>query len=105
MGGAATKHPDGEEDDEECGGEHHLAGIGGSVPDGQRKSHCSSQSLMPRDTHTHTQTHTYLLHTHTHTLHTHTLHTHTHTTYTHTHTLHTPTPYIHTHTHRDTHPH
>lgn len=35
----ATKHPDGEEDDEQCGGEHHLASVGGRVSDGQGERH------------------------------------------------------------------
>ena len=35
----STKHPDREEDDEQRGGEHHLAGVGSRVPDGQGERH------------------------------------------------------------------
>lgn len=35
----AAKHPDGEEDDEQRGGEHHLASVCGGVTDGQGESH------------------------------------------------------------------
>ncbi len=38
-----SKHPDGEEDDEQRGGEHHLAGVGGGVPDGQGERHRSTE--------------------------------------------------------------
>lgn len=37
-----TKHPHGEEDDEERGGEHHLASVGGCVSDRQGKGHGST---------------------------------------------------------------
>lgn len=36
---AAAKHPDGEEDDEQRGGEHHLASVRGRVSDGQGERH------------------------------------------------------------------
>lgn len=40
----AAKHPDGEEDDEQRGGEHHLASVGGRVSDGQGKRHRPAQT-------------------------------------------------------------
>lgn len=39
--GSPTEYPDCEEDDKQRGGEHHLPGIGGSVPDSQGKRHSS----------------------------------------------------------------
>lgn len=42
--GSATEHPHGEEDDEERGGEHHLAGVGGRVSYGQGERHGSPQT-------------------------------------------------------------
>lgn len=41
--GAPTKNPDGKENDEQRGAEHHLPGIGGRVTDGKGKCHGSSQ--------------------------------------------------------------
>lgn len=32
--GPATKYPNSEKDDEQRCGEHHLAGVGGCIPDG-----------------------------------------------------------------------
>lgn len=42
--GAPSTNPNSEEDQEQSGGEHHLTGVRGRVPDGQGKGHRSSQA-------------------------------------------------------------
>lgn len=44
RGRPPAEHPDGEEDDEQRGGEHHLAGVGGGVSDGQGERHRPPQT-------------------------------------------------------------
>ena len=43
-GGPAPTDPHGEEDDEQRGGEHHLARVGRRVPDGEGKGHGPAQT-------------------------------------------------------------
>lgn len=42
--GAASADPDGEENNEQGGGEHHLAGVGRRVSDGKGKCHSTPQT-------------------------------------------------------------
>lgn len=42
--GAASKHPDSEEHDQQRRAEHHLPCISGRIPDGQGKSHGTTQA-------------------------------------------------------------
>lgn len=42
--GAASAHPDGEENDEQGGGKHHLPGVGGGVSNGQGERHGAPQT-------------------------------------------------------------
>ena len=44
LGGASSADPDGEEDHQQRGGEHHPASVGGRVPDGQGEGHRPAQS-------------------------------------------------------------
>lgn len=47
-----SEHPDSEENDEQRSGEHHLAGVGGCVADGQGERHRPAQTWRRSDPNT-----------------------------------------------------